>query len=155
MRQISSTQLDDIALGAAVLGTGGGGDPSIGMLMAQGTLRRRGPVDLLEPLDLADDDLVIPSAMMGAPTVMVEKIPGAAGPKTPSYETAIAPAVPASDSAPCTTSGRRMCSCRAGKRARAGSVPLSATSPVATNVPDSSMPSRLTTLKPGSSNATE
>ena len=75
MRQISADALDDIARGAAVLGTGGGGDPYIGKLMAQGTLRRCGDVDLLDPLELADDDLVVPSAMMGAPTVMVEKIP--------------------------------------------------------------------------------
>ena len=75
MRKISADALDDIARGAAVLGTGGGGDPYIGKLMAQGTLRRRGPVDLLDPLTLADDDLVVPTAMMGAPTVMVEKIP--------------------------------------------------------------------------------
>jgi DUF917 family protein len=75
MRQISADDLDDIARGAAVLGTGGGGDPYIGKLMAQGTLRRCGNVSLLDPLDLADDDLVVPSAMMGAPTVMVEKIP--------------------------------------------------------------------------------
>ena len=75
MRQISADALDDIARGAAVLGTGGGGDPYIGKLMAQGTLRRCGDVDLLDPMELADDDIVVPSAMMGAPTVMVEKIP--------------------------------------------------------------------------------
>jgi uncharacterized protein len=75
MRQISPAALDDIARGAAVLGTGGGGDPYVGKLMAQGFLRRRGDVDLLDPLELADDDLVVPSAMMGAPTVMVEKLP--------------------------------------------------------------------------------
>ncbi len=75
MRQITVEALDDIARGAAVLGTGGGGDPYIGKLMAQGALRRRGNVALLDPLDLDDDDLVVPTAMMGAPTVMVEKIP--------------------------------------------------------------------------------
>ena len=75
MRQISVAALDDIARGAAVLGTGGGGDPYIGKLMAQGTLRRRGDVDLIDPLELDDDDLVVPSGMMGAPTVMIEKVP--------------------------------------------------------------------------------
>ena len=43
--------------------------------MAQGTLRRCGDVTLLDPMELDDDDIVVPSAMMGAPTVMVEKIP--------------------------------------------------------------------------------
>ena len=75
MRQINAANLDDIARGAAVLGTGGGGDPYIGKLMAQGTLRRCGDVTLLDPIELADDDIVVPTAMMGAPTVMVEKIP--------------------------------------------------------------------------------
>jgi DUF917 family protein len=75
MREITVDALDDIARGAAVLGTGGGGDPYIGKLMAQGTLRRRGNVALLDPMELADDDVVVPTAMMGAPTVMVEKIP--------------------------------------------------------------------------------
>src|SRR5215212_6649549 len=75
MRQISADALEDIARGAAVLGTGGEGDPYIGKLMAQGTLRRCGEVSLLDPMELADDDIVVPSAMMGAPTVMVEKIP--------------------------------------------------------------------------------
>ena len=30
---------------------------------------------MLDPSELNDDDLIIPSAMMGAPTVMLEKIP--------------------------------------------------------------------------------
>jgi hypothetical protein len=75
MRRITVEALDDIALGAAVLGTGGGGDPYIGKLMAQASLRRHGDVELIDPHELADDDLVVPTAMMGAPTVMVEKIP--------------------------------------------------------------------------------
>lgn len=75
MRQIGESQLRDIALGAAVLGTGGGGNPYIGRLMAQATMARRGDVTLIDVDELADDDLIVPTAMMGAPTVMVEKIP--------------------------------------------------------------------------------
>lgn len=75
MRLITAEQMDDIALGAAVLGTGGGGDPYIGKLMAKAAIERNGPVKLLDPSELDDDALVIPSAMMGAPTVMLEKIP--------------------------------------------------------------------------------
>lgn len=75
MRQITAEQLDDIARGAAVLGTGGGGDPYIGKLMAKEAIRKNGPVTLLDPSELDDDALVIPSAMMGAPTVMLEKTP--------------------------------------------------------------------------------
>jgi DUF917 family protein len=75
MRLITSEQLDDIALGAAVLGTGGGGDPYVGKLMAKAAIGRNGPVTMLDPDELDDDALVIPSAMMGAPTVMLEKVP--------------------------------------------------------------------------------
>ena len=38
-------------------------------------MRAHGAVKLLDAAELADDDLVMPTAMMGAPTVMVEKIP--------------------------------------------------------------------------------
>ncbi len=75
MRDITIDNLDDIALGAAVLGTGGGGDPHIGKLLAKSTMTGKPPVTLLDLNDLIDDDLVIPTAGMGAPTVMVEKIP--------------------------------------------------------------------------------
>ena len=64
--EITPAVLDDIALGAALLGTGGGGDPYIGMLMARQALERYGSVELLDADDLDDDDLVIPTAMMGA-----------------------------------------------------------------------------------------
>lgn len=75
MREVTAEQLEHIALGAAVLGTGGGGDPYIGKLLAQQAIKRNGPVRLIDPDELDDDDLVIPSAMMGAPTVMLEKTP--------------------------------------------------------------------------------
>jgi DUF917 family protein len=75
MRIIDESNVEDIALGAAVMGTGGGGDPYVGMLMAKQAIRDYGPVKLYDLDDLDDDDLVIPTAMMGAPTVMVEKLP--------------------------------------------------------------------------------
>lgn len=74
-RLIGIDELEDVAIGAAVLGTGGGGDPYIGKLWAQQRIRERGPVQLIDPDDLADDALVIAAAMMGAPSVIVEKIP--------------------------------------------------------------------------------
>jgi DUF917 family protein len=75
MREITLDDLDDISRGAAILGTGGGGDPYIGKLLAASALREHGPVRLA-PLDgLAEDAAVLPVAMMGAPTVMVEKLP--------------------------------------------------------------------------------
>lgn len=73
--KITLSNIDDFATGAAVLGTGGGGDPYIGKLMAQQAIQDHGPVDLVDPDEIPDDALVIPSAMLGAPTVMLEKIP--------------------------------------------------------------------------------
>ena len=75
MQIIDETALDELALGAAVLGTGGGGDPYIGKIMSRQAIREYGPIQLMELDELEDDDLVVPSAMMGAPTVMVEKMP--------------------------------------------------------------------------------
>ena len=75
MRLVHVEDIDDMAIGAAVLGTGGGGNPYIGRLMAQAAIREYGPVTMLDASELDDDDLVVPTAMMGAPTVMLEKIP--------------------------------------------------------------------------------
>ncbi len=75
MRLLNERNIEDIALGAAVLGTGGGGDPYIGMLMARQAIRDYGAVELYTLDELDDDDLIVPTAMMGAPTVMVEKMP--------------------------------------------------------------------------------
>ena len=72
---ISAADLDDLAVGGAILGTGGGGDPYIGKLMAQRAIREHGPVRMIDVDEVDDDALVVPCAMMGPPTVMVEKIP--------------------------------------------------------------------------------
>lgn len=75
MRLIDERALEDIAAGAVILGSGGGGDPYVGMLMARQAIREHGPVELVTLDELDADDLVPACAMMGAPTVMVEKLP--------------------------------------------------------------------------------
>lgn len=75
MRLIGKEEVENIAIGASLLGTGGGGDPYIGKMMALQAIEEHGPIQLLDITELDDDDLVVPLAMMGAPTVMVEKIP--------------------------------------------------------------------------------
>ncbi|GIN87479.1 hypothetical protein J6TS2_38650 [Heyndrickxia sporothermodurans] len=75
MRYIDEQSIEKIALGAAVLGTGGGGDPYIGKLMAKEAVRKYGPVKLMSIDELNDDQLVVPISGMGAPTVTIEKIP--------------------------------------------------------------------------------
>jgi DUF917 family protein len=81
---ITEDLIPELARGAAVLGTGGGGDPYIGALLARQALRERGPVTVVGLGEVPDDALVLTVAMMGAPTVMVEKLP--------SLEEVIAPA---------------------------------------------------------------
>lgn len=66
-----------LARGAAILGTGGGGDPYIGRLLAEAAVRAHGPVPVVQVEDLPDDAVVLNVAMIGAPTVMVEKTPSA------------------------------------------------------------------------------
>ena len=72
---ISEDMISGLARGAAVFGTGGGGDPYIGALLATQALRAHGDVTVVALADVPDDALVLTVAMMGAPTVMVEKLP--------------------------------------------------------------------------------
>ena len=73
MRTIGIQEIEDLALGAALLGAGGGGDPYVGKLVAMGAVKECGPVTLLDPEEVPDDALLVPIAMMGAPTVLGEK----------------------------------------------------------------------------------
>lgn len=73
MRKIGLEEIEDIAQGAALLGAGGGGDPYIGKLVAIGAVKECGPVTLLDPEEVPDDALIVPIAMMGAPTILGEK----------------------------------------------------------------------------------
>src|SRR5258706_15089036 len=73
--ELTSQDLRDLARGAAFLGTGGGGDPYVGRLMVEQALAEGGHLTLISPEEVPDDAFVIPTAMMGAPTVLVEKIP--------------------------------------------------------------------------------
>jgi DUF917 family protein len=75
MRELAIEEVRDLARGAAVLGTGGGGDPTIGRLLVERAMADGGAVRLLDPDELADDALVVPTASMGAPSVTIERLP--------------------------------------------------------------------------------
>ena len=79
MRELNLADLDDMALGATLLGAGGGGDPYIGRLMAVQAIETYGAVQIVEPSELDPDGLVVTVAGIGAPTVLIEKPP--AGPE--------------------------------------------------------------------------
>ena len=73
------TQLDDsnlaaFARGCAILGTGGGGDPYVGLLMALQAVEEYGPIPVVDLDDLPGDGLIMPCGMIGAPTVSIEKL---------------------------------------------------------------------------------
>ena len=74
MWQVTEDALEAIAIGAGILGTGGGGNPYIGQLRARQILRRYGPVWAHDPDELRDDARVVCVGGIGAPTVGVEKI---------------------------------------------------------------------------------
>jgi len=67
-------ELDDFAEGCAVLGTGGGGDVEPAVAQAAAALQAHGPIEVIDLDVLADDDLVLPLAGWGAPTVSIEKL---------------------------------------------------------------------------------
>lgn len=73
---LERTELINVAEGATFLGTGGGGDPYIGRLVAEQIFERYGAPEVISLEDLDDDANVYISAMMGAPSVLVEKIMG-------------------------------------------------------------------------------
>jgi DUF917 family protein len=75
LKQIDLSNISTIALGSTILGTGGGGDPYIGRLMAETAIHACGPVALIDPDDVPDDAFTFMVGMMGAPAVIVEKPP--------------------------------------------------------------------------------
>ena len=75
---LNQVRLDDIrpiAIGAGILGTGGGGNTYIGSLQLRGEIIKHGAQRLLDPMSLDDDATVALAGNMGAPTVSIEKIP--------------------------------------------------------------------------------
>ena len=74
LREVTLEDLDAIEIGAAILGTGGGGNPYIGKLRCREELKK-GRRIMVIPLDeLSDDARVVSLGGIGAPVVGVEKI---------------------------------------------------------------------------------
>lgn len=82
MRELGLQEVEDIAVGAAVMASGGGGNPYVGILIAKQMVAEYGPMKLMSLDELPDDARVAVSMGLGAPTVLVEKVP--AGPE-PAY----------------------------------------------------------------------
>jgi DUF917 family protein len=72
--ELTHTDIERIAIGAGILGTGGGGNPYRGMLQAKIQLNEGRALRVVRLEELTDDALVVPLGGMGAPTVGLEKI---------------------------------------------------------------------------------
>jgi DUF917 family protein len=69
INHISEQHLDALALGFAILGSGGGSNPAFGKKLAQNMLSEHGVVRIISAEDLADDALIVPVSFMGAPLI--------------------------------------------------------------------------------------
>jgi DUF917 family protein len=74
MRDLTVADIEALAIGAAILGTGGGGSPYIAKLRCQQALRRGERIRLISLEELDDDALVMTLGGIGAPTVSIEKL---------------------------------------------------------------------------------
>ena len=73
-RPVTGAEIESLAIGAWILGTGGGGSPYCGLLNLRQLYRQGTVVSLLDAGDLADDDLVAVVSQMGAPLVGQERL---------------------------------------------------------------------------------
>ena len=74
MWQLTEPDLEAIAIGAGILGTGGGGNPYVGRLRARQAMREHGPVSVLDPDEVPEDARIVCVGGIGAPTVGIEKM---------------------------------------------------------------------------------
>lgn len=74
MRLLEKQHIQDIAVGSAVLGTGGGGDPYLGKLAAQRAIESYGPLHLVTVDELPDDTLVVFPFAIGSPVPFLERL---------------------------------------------------------------------------------
>ena len=71
---ISLDDIEALAVGAWVLGAGGGGSPYLGLLNMRQLYAEGRRVELMSPFELADDDWVAVVSNMGAPLVGQERL---------------------------------------------------------------------------------
>ncbi len=74
-KTLNKTDMENLALGAAFLGSGGGGNPHYELDMIEFINQQYKPAKVIQISGLADDALILPVAFMGAPMVGLEKIP--------------------------------------------------------------------------------
>jgi uncharacterized protein len=75
MWRIDEAALERIEIGAGILGTGGGGNPYLGRIMARELLRAGAEINVISVGDVKDDALVTSVGGMGAPVISIERPP--------------------------------------------------------------------------------
>lgn len=73
-RILTVDDLERLAIGAGILGTGGGGNPYNAKIRAQLHLKQGARIRVVDPDDVPDDALVTSVGGIGAPTVGVERL---------------------------------------------------------------------------------
>lgn len=74
MKQLSAEDIEALAVGAWILGTGGGGSPYHALLNLRQLYAAGTRVDLIDIDELDDDDQVAVVSVMGAPLVILERL---------------------------------------------------------------------------------
>ena len=74
LREITADDIESLAVGAWVLGTGGGGNPYLALLNMRALYKEGYRVKLMPASDLADDAWIATVAGMGAPLVGMERL---------------------------------------------------------------------------------
>lgn len=74
MWYVDEERLEQIAIGAGILGTGGGGNPYYGKLHVRRLLREGARIPVVSLDEVPDDAFVVSVGGMGAPTVGIERI---------------------------------------------------------------------------------
>jgi len=72
--KLTVDDLDSIAIGATLLGSGGGGDVECELLRAKEYFSKTNGVELVTLQSVSDEALILPMAFMGAPMVSIEKL---------------------------------------------------------------------------------
>lgn len=75
MFEITAPMLEALAIGAGILGTGGGGNPRVGMLTALQHVKAGARIRVVDLTEVGDDAYATSVGGMGAPVVSVERLP--------------------------------------------------------------------------------
>ena len=74
MRELTLDDIERLAVGAWILGTGGSGNPYLGLLNMRRLYAEGHRVTLMPPLDLGDEDWIAVVSKMGAPLIGQERL---------------------------------------------------------------------------------